>query len=72
MRIIEHTQKNGNNFCRSFLCYIFSEVVTKVTYTITGNGVELSSEEAEKYRDASFKKNSHGSKEGETRDSEKG
>jgi hypothetical protein len=33
--------------CWSFLCYIFSEVVTKVTYTIKVNDVELSTDNAE-------------------------
>jgi len=33
--------------CRPCLCYIFSEVATKVTYTVTGNGVELSNDNAE-------------------------
>jgi hypothetical protein len=41
---------------RSCLCYIFSEVITKVTYTVTGNGVELSSDKAEKYFIQALKK----------------
>ena len=41
---------------RLCLCYIFSEVVTKVTYTVTGNGVELSSDKAEKYFIQALKK----------------
>jgi hypothetical protein len=42
--------------CRSYLCYIYSEVVTKVTYTVTGNGVELSSDKAEQYFIQALKK----------------
>ena len=42
--------------CRSCLCYIFSEVVTKVTFTVTGNGVELSSDKAEQYFIKALKK----------------
>jgi hypothetical protein len=42
--------------CMSYLCYIFSEVVTKVTYTVTGNGVELSSDKAEQYFIKALKK----------------
>ena len=41
---------------RSCLYYIFSQVVTKVTYTVTGNGVELSSDKAEKYFIQALKK----------------